>query len=330
MTVLVGHIVDSALASPNQGREPLWKQQLRGEMALLQPSIQELVWGWLMHQQSPHTSAAYGQDLREWLAFCNGRGFDPLAVTRGQGDTYGRLLQQVRGLGGRSTARKLAAISSWYTYLLEEDAIDANRFAGVRRPETNRKESSTVSLTESEARAMVHAAVHDHGRQKLRTAAIIPFMLSVGPRASEVGALTRASLGYEFDMQTVKIVGKGGKIRTRHIPEETMEVLDPYLARCDAARGPLFATASGGVFLRNELFDLVKRVARQAGLHRPERVTPHSLRHTFATLAMERGASLDDVADALGHESTDTTKIYVHARKRLENDPSSKVAKVLW
>ncbi|WP_433363895.1 tyrosine-type recombinase/integrase [Streptosporangium sp. CA-115845] len=298
-------------------------------MSLLEPSVQELVWAWLMRQRSPHTGAAYGRDLREWLAFCNQFDLDPLSVDVGHGDVYARSLQ-VRGLSARSAARKLAAVSSWYGYLVRRRVIKANEFGGANRPETNRKESSTVSLTESEARAMVYAAANDHGWQRLRTAAIIPFMLSVGPRVAEVTTLTHASLGYEHGMQTVRIVGKGEKIRTRQIPPEAMEVLSAYLVGRGFAQGPLFATAAGRPMLAGDITDLVKRVARQAGLHRPERVTPHALRHTFATLAIERGASLDEVSEALGHESTDTTKIYVHALRRLENDPSVKVAKVLW
>lgn len=328
MTILTGTITSSALDRP-AGREPVWRRELRAEMVTLGPSVQQLVWAWLLRQRSENTAAAYGRDLRQWLAFCNGRGLDPLTVRRGHADAYGRWLQHERGLSGRTVARKLAATSSWYTYLVEEEVLDSNRVALANRPEINRGESSTRSLTESEARAMVHAAVRDHGPRRERTAAIIALMLMVGPRVSEVCALTLASLGWERGMRTVRIVGKGGTIRTRRLPEEAGRLLDAYLAVRGEGPGPLFVTAGGRAMGRDAVEDLVKRVARQAGLHRPDRVTPHALRHTFATLAKERGSSMDEIQEALGHASAQTTRIYIHSAERLENDPSARVGSVL-
>lgn len=327
--VLVGEVVGSALDHPASAKEPAWQRQLRAELAVLEPSVQQLVWAWLLRQRSQHTAAAYGRDLREWLAWCAGRGFDPLTVRRGHADAYGRWLQHERALSGRTAARKLAAVSSWYAYLLQEEVIDANRFALANRPEINRTESSTVSLTESEARAVVAAAVRDHGPRRERTAAIVALMLMVGPRVSEVCTLTPASLGWERGMRTVRIVGKGGTIRTRRLPEEAGRLLDAYLAVRGEGPGPLFVTAGGRAMGRDAVEDLVKRIARDAGLHRPDRVTPHALRHTFATLAKERGSSMDEIQEALGHASAQTTRIYIHSAERLENDPSARVGSVL-
>lgn len=328
MTVLVGQIVDSSLAPSTGKQEPLWKQQLRGEMAFLLPSIQELVWAWLMRQKSPHTAAAYGRDLREWLSFCNEHDLNPLTVDVGHGDAYARSLQ-IRGLSARSAARKLAGVASWYTYLVRRRAIKANEFGGANRPETNRNESKTVGLTETEAAAMVRAAIRDTYKYRLRTAAIIGLMISVGPRVAEVVALQLSSLGYERGMRTVRIVGKGEKIRTRQLPAEAGEILDAYLAERGDDPGPLFVTASGQPMRTRDVTDLVARIAKQAGLFMPERVTPHTLRHTFATLAEERGSTVREIQDALGHASATTTEIYLHAPKRIENDPSVRVAKVL-
>lgn len=329
--VLVGQIVGAELdRSAGGSREPQWKRHLRAEMVTLGPNVQQLVWAWLLRQRSEHTAAAYGRDLREWLAFCNERDLDPLTATMGHGDAYGRWLERSRGLSARSAARKLAAVSSWYTYLVKAGALDANRFRDANRPETNRKESKTVGLTESEAWALNRAAQNDHGRQRVRTAAIVALMLSVGPRVAEVVSLTLDSLGWERGMRTVCIVGKGGKMRTRQLPEEAGQAIDAYLAVRGDAPGPLFLTSKGKALTTDYISELVTRLAREAGLHKPERVHPHTLRHTFATLAHERGASPREIQDALGHSSIETTEIYLHSPRRLENDPSVKVAKVLW
>lgn len=311
-------------------RTALWERSLRAEVATLAPNVQQLVWAWLLRQRSVHTRAAYGRDLAEWLAFCAGREVDPLRVTVGHGDAYGRWLQEERGLSARSAARKLAAVSSWYAYLVRSKVLAANEFAGANRPEQNRGESRTVGLTESEARALMRAAMSDHGRQRLRTAAILALMLSVGPRVAEVVSLTMADLGFEREMRTVRISGKGGKVRARQLPEQAAAMLDAYLEQRGDAPGPVFATASGRPLLTGDVFKLVRRLAREAGLHRPERVTPHTLRHTFAVLAEERGAKVSQIQDALGHASIQTTQIYLAARRRLEDDPSPKVAAVLF
>lgn len=329
-TILTGRIVGADLDRPAAGgREPAWRRQLRDELVVLDRDVQQLVWAWLLRQRSVNTVEAYARDLREWLAWCRERDLDPLAVRRGGADAYGRWLEHERGLAGRTAARKLASVSSWYEYLTEEEVLDVNRVRRANRPEINRDESSTGSLTESEARAMVAAAVRDHGRHRARTAAVIALMLAVGPRVSEVCALTLASLGWERGMRTVRIVGKGGKIRARRLPEEAAPILDAYLAERGDAPGPLFLTDGEKAMGRDAVAELVKRIARQAGLYRPERVTPHTLRHTFATLAKERGASMDEIQEALGHASARTTQIYVHAAARLESDPAVRVAGVL-
>jgi integrase/recombinase XerD len=311
-------------------RAALWERSLRAEVATLAPDVRQLVWAWLLRQRSVHTRSAYGRDLSEWLAFCAGRSVDPLAVTVGHGDAYGRWLQEERGLSARSAARKLAAVSSWYAYLVKSRVLAANEFGEANRPEQNRGESRTVGLTESEARALLRAALNDHGRQRTRTAAILALMLSVGPRVAEVVALTLDSLGFERGMRTVRIVGKGGKVRVRQLPEQAAAALDAYLEQRGGEPGPVFLTSAGRPLLTGDVFRLVRRVAREAGLHRPERVTPHTLRHTFAVLAEERGATVSEIQDALGHQSVDTTQIYLQAPRRLENDPSVKVARCLF
>lgn len=302
----------------------------------LPPLLDRLKKAWLVSFTSPHTRAAYGADLDQWLAFCAAAGLNPLGAARVHGDAFARWLDAGPApLAPRTLARKLSAISSWYGYATEEGVIPANPFARVRRPKVERFQSETAGLTEDEARAMVAAADAAPGLTGLRTAAFIRLMIELGPRVSEALAATLADLGHQRGHRTLRIVGKGQKTRVRNLPPATAAALDAYLAARAAAAGvtveelsgPLFATASGRPLDRADAYRLVVKIAKSAGL--AAKVTPHALRHTFATVASDRGASVKQLQHALGHASSSTTDIYIHARDQVERDPSQLVAAVI-
>ncbi|WP_083949654.1 tyrosine-type recombinase/integrase [Herbidospora yilanensis] len=294
--------------------------------------LDRLTQAWLLSFSSPHTRSAYGSDLGQWLAFCERHEIHPLRAVRVHGDAFARWLEPV---SPRTLARKLSAISSWYAYATDEGVLESNPFTRVRRPKVERFQSETVGLTEEEARALVAAADATRGPTALRTAAFIRLMIELGPRVSEALAATIDDLGHQRGHRTLRIVGKGQKTRVRNLPPATAAALDAYLD--DRARlagvarerlsGPLFATAGGRALDRADAYRLVVKVAKAAGLE--SKVTPHALRHTFATVASDRGASVKQLQQALGHSSSSTTDIYIHSRDNLERDPSQIVAAVI-
>lgn len=308
------------------------------DLALPEPlpdGIQRLTMEWLLSFSSKATRSAYRVHLSQWLAFCSRAGIDPLTARRGDGSLWARWLElPPRRSKPATVAAKLAAVSSWYTYLVEEEALEVARFTAVDRPRIDRSHSETRSLTEAEARGLVAAADADRAPCALRTAAVIRLMLALGPRAAEVSALELKDMGTEHGFRTVRIAGKGGKVRLRNLPPSAAAAVDRFLAAraaleqvaVEELEGPLFATSGGRPLGRRYVFDLVQRIARDAGLDDPQSVTPHSLRHTFATVADERGAPISHLQDALGHASAETTRRYIHARNRLEQDPSQIVA----
>lgn len=297
-----------------------------------QAVLDRLTQAWLLSFASPHTRSAYGSDLAQWLAFCERHEIHPLRVIRVHGDAFARWLEPV---SPRTLARKLSAVSSWYAYATDEGLLEANPFTRVRRPKVERFQSETVGLTEDEARALVAAADAAKGPTALRTAAFVRLMIELGPRVSEALAATVDDLGHQRGHRTLRIVGKGQKTRVRNLPPATAAALDAYLD--DRARlagvarekltGPLFATAGGRALDRADAYRLVVKVAKAAGLE--SKVTPHALRHTFATVASDRGASVKQLQQALGHASSSTTDIYIHSRDNLERDPSQIVAAVI-
>ena len=312
--------------------------------------LAEATAAWLAAKK-PTTREAYRRDLRAWAGFCDRRGQHPLLARKPDADLFGAWLQDPAGPGltASSAARRMAAVSSWYRYLVACDLHERNPFGAAERPRVDRDYSATAFLDEPSARRLIAAAENHRGITGLRDTAMIRLMLQLGVRVTEACTLTRASLGTTGGQRTVTIHGKGGKRVVRALPPAAAEALDRYLAARDAtvaaaaatsaaaaaatvpdtADAPLFSTETGRAVDRTHLFKLVRRLAREAGLPHPDTVTPHSLRHTFATLATERGADLDDLQDAMGHADPRTTRRYQRSARRLERDPAHLVSAAL-
>ena len=144
---------------------------------------------------------------------------------------------------------------------------------------------------------------------------------------SEVCALDVADLGFDSGHRTVRLRMKGGKTRIRAVPPGLASRLD---ALCGGrSDGPLFRTPAGRRLDRHVIARFVRRAARSAGLPSAERITPHSFRHAWATLARERGATLEERQHALGHADPRTTQRYDRARASLDRDPSYLLASML-
>jgi len=309
----------------------------RGDLALpldLPPLVIEITSMWLETRKSPNTREAYRRAIRLWFDYCSRTGLDPLEMSVRHAELYARWMVETadKPPTPKTIAQRMAAVSAWYKYLIKNDAARSNPFAEADRPNIPRRHSETTALTEAEAHAMVEAADKDHGRERLRTAALIRMLLQVGLRITEAVGAQIDDLGYARGYRTLRLTLKGGKPHLRKLPVETVYALDQYLAeRARRAgvelrdlRGPLFATASGRPFTREKAWELVQRIARQAGIE--AKVTPHTCRHTWASVAEARGAKPREIQEALGHESFETTLIYLHSREQLERDPSQLVA----
>ena len=316
--------------------------------------LAEATAAWLAAKK-PTTRDAYRRDLKSWAQFCDQRGQHPLLARKPDADLFGAWLQDPAGPGltATSAARRMAAVSSWYRYLVACDLHERNPFGAAERPRVDRDYTATAFLDEPSARRLILAAEAHRGVTGLRDAAMVRLMLQLGVRVTEVCALTADSLGTVGGQRTVTIHGKGGKRVVRALPPAAAGALDRYVAARDATAGhldpaepgptaattasvapgqsarPLFTTDTGRPVDRTHLFKLVRRLAREADLPHPDAITPHSLRHTFATLATERGADLDDLQDAMGHADPRTTRRYQRSARRLERDPAHLVAAAL-
>ncbi|GIE98799.1 tyrosine-type recombinase/integrase [Paractinoplanes rishiriensis] len=285
-------------------------------------AAEQVTEAWLLNRRlSEHTRAAYRRDVAGWLAWCAGRGVDPLRASFLDVNAYARGLES-QSLAASTVARKLSGLSSWYDFLVKLRAVDLNPVGGADRPYVSRDHSVTVGLTPEEVDALLVAADAAGPRNR----AVITLLADLGLRVGEVVGLDLADVGWERGHRTVRFVGKGGRPRRRVLTAGAGAALDDYLASRGPDDGPLFVTASGGRIDRHAVFRLVRRLAKEAGIPAAERLSPHSLRHAFATTARAEGVPLEDVQDAMGHADPRTTRRYDRDRHNLDRDPAYTIA----
>jgi len=265
---------------------------------------------------SPHTIAAYGRDCARFVDYleCHGVGAPPEVLP---GHVVGFLrAEQERGVSARSRARSLAAVRGFFRLLLRDGVIASDPSREIRRPRLDRKLPDT--LNQEQVRKLLD--VSDSGPLAMRNAAMLELVYATGLRVSEVISLKATQVNLEVGYLTV--VGKGRKERPVPIGTVARRRLLQYLeeARPEILRGRLssylFVTRAGRPMTRQCFWHMLRRRAVRCGLG--ARVTPHTLRHAFATHLLENGADLRAVQLMLGHADIGTTEIYTHvARERL-------------
>ena len=296
-------------------------RQAGGPVTLGDPA-EQVTEAWLANRRlSEHTRAAYRRDVAGWLAWCGERGLDPLRATFLDVNAYARALE-ARPLAAATVARKLSGVSSWYDFLVKLRAVDGNPVGGADRPYVSRDHSATVGLTPDEVDALLAEAAAAGARHH----ALLIMLADLGLRVGELVGLDLDDLGWERGHRTVRFVGKGGRPRRRALTPGAAAALDDYLRTRGGEPGPLFVTATGARLDRHAVFRLVRRLAGRAGIPAAERLSPHSLRHAFATTARSEGVPLEDVQDAMGHADPRTTRRYDRDRHNLDRDPAYTIA----
>jgi len=259
---------------------------------------------------SRNTLAAYRRDLDDYLKHLSAHGLRP--ATAGADDVVGWIEQlRRRGLAPSSVARRLSAVRGFYRHLLRDGAVRRDPTEHLDAPRTRRP--LPRALSRESAGALVEAP--DTRRPAgVRDRAILELLYATGMRASECLGLSLEDLNLSAGY--VICMGKGGKQRLVPVGGEALVWTRRYLAEVrprDTRRrdcGRLFVNPRGGPLSRQSLWTLVRRAAFGAGLKR--RVSPHMLRHSFATHLLEGGADLRAVQAMLGHADIATTQIYTH------------------
>lgn len=264
---------------------------------------------WAEAGLSRQTLDSYRRDLEGWARWQSGRGGSLLATRRELLFAY-LAERSAQGYAARSNARLLSALRAFYGQQLRLRAIDADPTALLDPPKLSR--SLPKALSESEVDALLQAPAVDTPLG-LRDRAMIELMYACGLRVSELVHLP--SVAVNLRQGVLRVMGKGGKERLVPLGAEAQHWLERYLAESrpqlagKRSLAALFLGRRGQALSRQQFWNLVKAMARRAGID-AAKVSPHSLRHSFATHLLNHGADLRALQMLLGHSSLSTTQIY--------------------
>ena len=278
---------------------------------------------------SKNTALAYGDDVEKLLHYISVEGLRIEEAREEQIENFVATLHDM-GIGSRSQARIISGIKSFYKFLVIEGVVEHNPTQLLDPPHIGRHLPQV--LTVGEIDAMI-AAIDMSKAEGQRNRAIIETLYGCGLRVSELVGLKMSQIFVEE--QYVIVQGKGDKQRMVPISPVALEQIDLYLRQTRSnqvvKRGSediLFLNRRGAALTRNMIFIIVRDLCAAAGIRKT--ISPHTLRHSFATHLLEGGANLRAIQQMLGHENIATTEIYVHLdrsalrREILEHHPRNK------
>ena len=268
---------------------------------------------------SDRTVAAYLRDLRRWVAvMVEGGAARPEEVTSEALRTWTFGLKEA-GLAATSIRRAQSALRTYYGFLVAEGAVEVDPTERLESPNVAR--TLPQYLTRTEVDGLLDAPDPDH-RLYWRDRAVLELLYATGMRVSELVEMTLSSV--DLDEGFLTVFGKGSKERLVPVGAPALRALRRYLGEVrpglerGRGQGRVFLNARGGPLGRTTVWTLVKDSSRRAGITKT--VSPHTLRHTFATHLLEGGADLAAVQELLGHADIGTTQIYTHVDREYLRD----------
>jgi integrase/recombinase XerC len=270
---------------------------------------------------SPHTCRCYRKDLEGFEDFLKSSGMylnpaggveiekvDRMAIRK-----YMSFLHRKNKKS--SIARKISTLRSFFKYLIRERVIPSNPAKSVSSPKVEKTLPATLTVDEAfrlmESPKGIPEKPSEASRQNfVRDRAILELLYSSGLRVSELVGLNLNEL--DSDLGIVKVMGKGRKERIVPVGGKAIDALKAYLEGRGGRTGddPIFINLSGGRLTARTVGRLIKKYTRHSGIFR--KVSPHSLRHTFATHLLDAGADIREIQEMLGHSSLSTTQRYTH------------------
>ncbi len=259
-----------------------------------------------------NTRFAYQADLKQFTDYLQRRRVGSLQSVSRQQITDYLLDQRKRGLSARSVARHLAALRMFYRFLVREKLIVHDATQLIDTPKLWRALPHTLDYAEVEA---LLAAPKTRTKLGLRDRAMLELMYATGLRVSELARLTLHDVN--ADAHFLRTVGKGSKERIVPVGKQAMDWLRRYLAEArprmgngGTSRSEVFLSTRGRPLSTKTIWHLLKKYARTAGITKP--LSPHTLRHSFATHLLNNGGDLRAIQEMLGHADISTTQVYTH------------------
>ncbi len=266
---------------------------------------------------SSNTVAAYKRDTRHLLAQLEAIGLNPEDACEADLHTFLAEIYDL-GLAPSSRARLLAGVKAFYRFLKSEGYVKDNPAEDLRPPQTGRHLPDVLSIEEIDA---MIAAIDLSTPEGQRNRAIVETLYGSGLRVSELTSLQISRI--DLNEEIASVFGKGSKQRLVPLSPIAIQEIRRYMEERPVARRGhediLFLNRRGKQLTREMIFIIIKRLAGLAGIKK--NVSPHTLRHSFATHLLEGGANLRAIQEMLGHASITTTEIYTHIdRRRLRTE----------
>ena len=261
-----------------------------------------------------NTIFAYRADLNLYLDFIDQRGIVALSKATKNDVVEFMLFQKAKGISPVSISRRLAAIRMFHRFLARERVLKSDPTTLIDSPKLWKKIPDTLSLNEVEALISQPDARNEQG---VRDKAILETLYATGMRVSELSNLK--SNNVNLDIGFLRCIGKGNKERIIPLGKKSIHSINRYLEFSrphflkQKTSDLLFISRSGTKLSRQSIWKLVKRYALKAKIKKSIKV--HTLRHSFATHLLQRGADLRSVQEMLGHSNISTTQIYTHIDK---------------
>jgi len=263
---------------------------------------------------SENTRVAYKNDLGQFLEYLKSKAVPPVSdwgeVKKEHLVNYILSLKADREYASTTVARKVAAIKSFFHFLVAEGLIRDDPTATLDSPRV--KKYLPRAISQEDVEKLLEAPGQSDEPRSLRDRAILELLYATGMRVSELVALNEGDV--DLPSASVRCFGKGGKERVIPVYDRAVQAIDAYVSKGrvrlvrDAEQKALFLNQRGERLTRQGLWLIVKGYVRDAGLKVP--VTPHTLRHSFATHMLRGGADLRNVQELLGHANIATTQVY--------------------
>lgn len=274
---------------------------------------------------SQNTMSAYRNDLNQFSKFIgNGRPLSPAQVTGDQVVAFVASLRE-RGYKDATVARRVAAVKSFFAFLNAEGIVQHDPTEQLKSPQVGK--ALPRALTIEEVDELLEQPSRRNTPEARRDKAMLELLYATGLRVTELVSLDVSHIALESDPVTVRCVGKGDRERVLPLPMRCVEELRQYIFHVrprlvrKGRESALFVNRRGDRLTRQGFWLILKNYANAANLGKS--ITPHTLRHTYATHMLSGGMPLRNVQDALGHASISTTQIYTHLtdeQKRREYD----------
>lgn len=267
---------------------------------------------------SPLTKINYENDLNNYMDFLKIKGFNYLNMNKDKVMDYLKYLDNLE-YQNKSISRILSSIRSFYNYLIEIKLLENNIFKRIKNPKTIKKLPNYLSIVEIEN---ILVTIEENDKVNIRNKCLFELIYSTGLRVSEVSNLKLNDI--EYSEKSIRILGKGNKERIVYFGDYAKNLLNKYMKfrKEFLKKGEtnyLFVNNNGDKLSRQSIEYIIDKIMKNSKTN--HKISPHTLRHTYATHLLDNGADLKSVQELLGHENLNTTEIYTHvSAERLKSE----------